>query len=185
MSTNLELHPSLNLLTHRFNQVKRINNSNEVASFYNSCVQRLSDSSRWDYMSLFDFPYRVTTHDKFGFPIYGKPETGDYLKITSTATFQVNSILWLRLENVSLKKELSYSEEVLSMTLRETENIGALNELLHTQQLKSKCVVNLRRILNTVSVDIKVDDQNVTKKQKSLVDYFKWETFAKQILLQL
>lgn len=185
MYPNLELHPSLNPLKHRFNQVKRINDNQEVEGFYKNCVKRLNDISKWGYMSLFDFAYRVTAHDKFGFLLSRNPEMGDYIKVTATTHFGVNSILLLQIENLAYEQESSFSEEVFTMNLRETGYIGVHNEISHSQQLKSRCDLKLRRILNTVSMDMKVDEQNMVTPQQSLMHYFKWETFGKQILLQL
>lgn len=185
MSTILEHQYSANFLPNRFTQVKRINNNNEVTGFYSDCMSRLRDASKWNYMSLFSFAYKVTVHDGCGLQVNRELEKGDYLKVIANADFKGDRLLWFAVEDIYYQKAIDSSEETVCVTLRESENPGLITELSSKNSLKSRCELHLRRLINTVSMDIKIIHQNTIDQSKNFLNYFRWEMFAKQILLQL
>lgn len=185
MSPNLENQQLLNIPSTRFTLAKRINNNNEVNNFYIDCVKRLRNVAQWNYMSLFTFGYKISAHDKFGLAVNRPLEKGDYLKIVTQSNLGENKFLWFAVENIHQQKELNFSEESLCITLREIENPELITEISTINIFKSKCELHLRRLINTISMDIKIANQNTIDQSKNFLNYMRWEIFAKQILLQL
>lgn len=185
MSAILEPLEINNYLPTRFTQVKRINNNGEVNHFYKDCIKRLLNVSQWNYVSLFNFSYKITAHDKLGLPVSGPLKQGDCLKIVTKINAESRKFLWFTVENIHQQEEPNFSEESLSITLREIQNPELITTTSSIETLKSKCELHLRRLINTISIDIKIANQHTIDQSKSFLNYFSWEIFAKQILLQL
>lgn len=181
----LETQYPVNFPAKRFTEVKRINNSKEVGGFYNDCVKRLRTAEHWNYTSLFNFAYKVTAHDDCGLAIHREIEKGDHLKVTSQTKIAGDSRFWFLVENIYTKKEHDASEESVCLTLSEIENPGLISEGLSINDLRNKCELHLRRLINTISLDIHIIDQNTIDQRNNFLNYFKWDAFAKNILLQL
>nr|WP_294895905.1 hypothetical protein [uncultured Pedobacter sp.] len=185
MSLTLKQQQAKNLLPTRFTEVKRIKNNNEVNAFYSDCVKRLRNASQWNYMSLSNFGHQISAHDAMGLPITRELGKGDYLKVVAHADADGKRFFWFLIEDVSKETELGSYEESVCITLREIENPGLITELSSINSLKTKCELHLRRLINTISMDIKIINQSTIDQSKNFLNYFKWEMFAKQILLQL
>ncbi|HET8828650.1 MAG TPA: hypothetical protein VFM79_04880 [Pelobium sp.] len=169
----------------RFTQVKRINNNNEVNSFYSDCVRRLRNAPQWNYMSLLNLAYKITAHDSMGLPVNRELEKGDYLKVIADTDGKGKRFFWLLVDDVQHQKELDLSEESVGIMLREIENPNLITELSAINATKGKYELHLRRLINTISIDVKIINQQTIDQSKSFLNYFKWEAFSKQILLQL
>ncbi|HTN19479.1 MAG TPA: hypothetical protein VL125_03345 [Pelobium sp.] len=185
MSTTLANKQPEKISPTRFTEVKRINNNNEVTGFYSECIKRLRNVSQWNYMSLLNASYKITAHDSMGMPLNRDLEKGDYLKVVANADVDGKRFFWFLIDDVCHQKEKDSSEESVCITLREIENPGLITELSSINSLKSRCELHLRRLINTISMDVKIVHQNTIDQSKNFLNYFKWEMFAKQILLQL
>ncbi len=120
-----------------------------------------------------------------GMPLNRDLEKGDYLKVVANADVDGKRFFWFLIDDVYHQKEKDSSEESVCITLREIENPGLITELSSINSLKSICELHLRRLINTISMDVKIVHQNTIDQSKNFLNYFKWEMFAKQILLQL
>ncbi|HEX7367423.1 MAG TPA: hypothetical protein VF273_10030 [Pelobium sp.] len=185
MSALLETKPFAAILPSRFNQVKRINKSCEASSFYQDCLTRLQNVQQWNYMSLLSFAHTITAHDASGLALNRPLEKGDHLKIAASSVIDGKRFFWFLVDEIEASKEIDLSEESICITLREIENPGLMMANSAINQFKSKCELRLRRLINTISMDIQIRSQQTVDQSKIFLEYFRWELFAKQILLQL
>lgn len=169
----------------RFTQVKRINNNSEVNKFYYDCVKRLRNITQWNYMSLLNFAYKVSSHDAMGMPLNRELAKGDYIKVIANTGLKDKGFYWFLVEDVYHQKALDSSEESISITLIEMEKTNIITDIPSINSFKNKCELHLRRLINTISMDVKIVNQHTIDQSKNFLNYFKWEMFAKQILLQL
>ncbi|RKD15048.1 hypothetical protein BCY91_05835 [Pelobium manganitolerans] len=167
----------------RFTEVKRIDDKQEARNFFSECAKRLSNVSLWNYMSIFGFAYHVSLHDCFGMQVNRPLEKGDYVKVL--AKDGPKGMLWMKVEDVEHLKERDASEEIVCLTLRETENPSLITELSAGEGLVNRCQLYLRRLINTVTVDIKLANQELAERSNQFLNQLRWENFAKQILLKL
>ncbi len=185
MSAILKNQHATPFLPTRFTEVKRINNNNEVNSFYRDCVKRLRNTSQWNYMSLLNFSHKISSHDATGLPLNRELVKGDYIKVSANASLDEKKFFWFLVDDINQEKSLDSSEESVCITLREIENPSLITEFSSINSLKSKCELHLRRLINTISMDVKIINQHTIDQSKNFLNYFKWEMFTKQILLQL
>lgn len=185
MSAILENKQFATLVPTRYTEVKRINNNSEVKSFFKSCVKRLRNAPQWNYMSLLNFAYQISAHDATGLILSREISKGDYIKIITDHDGKGKRYFWLSVDDVQYQEEADSSEESILITLREIENPSLIKELSVVNSLKSKCELQLRRLINTISIDVKIMNQHAFDQSKNFLHFFKWEMFAKQILLQL
>ncbi|WP_017259432.1 hypothetical protein [Pedobacter arcticus] len=182
MSTILENQHLETFSSARFTQVKRINNKGEVSNFYNDCKNRLFNIQQWNYMSLFNFAYQISTHNSLGVAVEKELEKGDYLKVAAHGG--ANKPVWFAVDEVQHIKEEDLSEEAMCIKLRQVDS-PELNEFSPVGTLKNQCELHLKRLINTISMDIKIANQITIDQSRSFLNYLKWEVFAKQILLLL
>ncbi len=167
----------------RFTQVKRVNNNGDVFNFYNDCKNRLFNISQWNYMSLFNFAYKISAHNSLGLALEKEFEKGDYLKVAAYGG--ANKPIWFAIEEIQHVKEHDLSEETICIKLIQVESPGLNSEISTSGALKTQCELHLKRLINTISMDIKIANQNTIDQSKNFLNYLKWEVFAKQILLLL
>lgn len=173
-----------NLLINRFTDARRMTHNNEVYSFYNDCKDRLTNPICWKHMSLFNHQYHIVLHDKFGKEVNRNLQTGDYIKILAQTKEKHLNDLWFMIEDIDEVSELNLAEQSICITLRESNNPSFL---FNKSALKigGVCELHLRRLINTISMDVKIFNEYALENIKNFFQYFRWEMLVKSVLLQL
>ncbi len=172
----------------RFNDVTRISDSKEANEFFKESKLKLIQPSSWAKPINFDSCYKITCFDRYGFETDRPILLGDRLKLNFNCERNGRNILWLKIVELTVTKELDGYEEEIMLVLQETEDTYLIYP--NSASISSgECAITLRRLINTISLDMKIKPAltNPLFKQyeHSLMLQFDWKRLMKNILSQL
>ncbi|MBU0695566.1 MAG: hypothetical protein KKE39_03425 [Bacteroidetes bacterium] len=176
------------LSPHRFNDVTRIADSTEANEFFRESKLKLIQPKTWVQPVNFDSCNKITCFDRYGFEIDRPIIVGDKLKLNFNYEINGRNILWLRIIELTVIKELDGYEEEIFLLLQETKN-DSLIPLNNTSISSGECAITLKRLINTISLDMKIkpalNNSLFEPSEHSLMLQFNWKRLMKNILSQL
>ncbi|KHJ37492.1 hypothetical protein PBAC_23360 [Pedobacter glucosidilyticus] len=177
-------HPS----THQekeFREFIRMDNTSQIWQLYRNCRQRLLMVNDWGKHYLQHLNAQFILHDSFGYEVQRTAQVGDYIKILNNCFSQKN-IFWLEIESIAFNHEFDSSEESVIMNLKTADDPKYQTDS-YSKLGVERCMISIRRVLNTILAHIKVNEQTTTpnfhssKKDIKWLYNFKWDYVLKDI----
>ena len=184
-----QFHPILNTAIHHekeFKEFIRMDDTSKIWQLYRSCRQRLLSVNDWGKHYLQNFNAQFMLHDSFGYEVQRAAQVGDYIKILNNSFSQQKSILWLEIESIAFNHEFDSSEESVIMNLK-TADDPKYQADRYSKLGVEKCIISIKRILNTILANIKIDEPSTApnfysaNKQFQWLGNFRWDYVLKDI----
>ena len=176
------------LSPHRFNDVTRIADNTQANEFFKESKLKLIQPKSWMQPVNFDSCNKITCFDRYGFEIDRPIIVGDRLKLNFNYEKNGRNILWLRIIELTVIKELDGYEEEIFLLLQET-GYDCLIHPSNTSISSGECAITLKRLINTISLDMKIKPALTNplfeQYEHSLMLQFDWKRLMKNILSQL
>ncbi|MEO5912488.1 MAG: hypothetical protein ABIP95_16500 [Pelobium sp.] len=172
------------LTPQRFNEVKRIKDTWEAKNYYKECVSRLDHLKEWKTPIYYDNLKLLKHYDCYGFETDRNLLEGDLIEANFDFNIEGKNSLRLKVSSYQKTIESDGLEEETKLLLSEID-ANRFNPLIMPIKF-GECVISLKRLVNTISIDIKVNPpyygENVA--HQSLIQHFEWQTLTKNIIQQ-
>lgn len=172
------------LAPQRFNEVTRIKDASEAKNYYRECVNRLEYLNQWRNPLNYDRLKLLKHYDCYGFETDRNLLKGDLIEVNFDFNIKGRNSLWFKVVSYQNTKESDGLEEEARLVLSE-KDISGFNQPI-TPVKFGECVISLKRLVNTISIDIKVNPPyyHQDMEHHSLIQHFEWGALTKNITNQ-